>query len=123
MGSHWSMCQNLNTWGVLDESGTDEVVFWRKVVSGRKVAGTIRSLVNARGLQLECASVLYDALLMPVLIYCSDTMIWKRKKRSRIRAVQIDNLRGLLGIRRMDKVPKVLVINLCGGMKELIKFD
>ena len=28
----------------------------RKVTSGRKVTGAIRSLVNARGLQLECGS-------------------------------------------------------------------
>ena len=37
---------------VLDESGTDEAKCSRKVTSGRKVAGAIRSLVNARGLQL-----------------------------------------------------------------------
>ena len=30
-------------------------------------------------------------------------MLWKENERSRIRAVQIDNLRGLLGIRKMDK--------------------
>ena len=42
---------------------------------------------------------------MPALKYCSETMIWKEKERPRIRAVQMDNLRGLLGIRRMDTVP------------------
>ena len=37
---------------VLDESGTDEAEGSRKVVSGRKVAGAIRSqLANANGLQ------------------------------------------------------------------------
>ena len=35
---------------VLDESGTDEVVWHRKVMSGRKIAGDIRSQVNARDL-------------------------------------------------------------------------
>ena len=39
---------------VLEESGTDLVECSRKVVSGRKVAGAIRSLVNARDLQLVC---------------------------------------------------------------------
>ena len=29
----------------------------RKLASGRRVAGAIRSLVNVRDLQLECASV------------------------------------------------------------------
>ena len=45
---------------VLDESGTDEVECSRKVVSGRRVAGAIRSLVNARSLQLECAWFLHE---------------------------------------------------------------
>ena len=30
-------------------------------------------------------------------------MIWKEKERSMIRTVQMDNLKGLLVIRRMDK--------------------
>ena len=54
---------------------------------------------------------------MPVLTYGSETMIWREKERSRIRAVQMDNLRSLLGIRRMDKVPKVQIRQLCGVMK------
>ena len=37
-------------------------------------------------------------------------LIWRKKEKSRIRAVQTDNLRGLLGIRRMDKVLNALVI-------------
>ena len=74
----------------------------RKVTSGRRVAGVIRSLVNARDLQIECARVLHETLLVPVLMYGSETMLWKEEERSRIRAVQMDNLRDLLGIRRMD---------------------
>ena len=46
---------------------------------------------------------LRESLLVPALMYDDETMIWKEKERSRIRAVQMDNLRGLLGIRRMDK--------------------
>ena len=37
---------------VLEESGTDGAESIRKAVSGRKVAGAIRYLVNARDLQL-----------------------------------------------------------------------
>ena len=42
-------------------------------------------------------------LLLIILLYGSETMVWREKERSRIRAVQMGNLRGLLGIRRMDK--------------------
>ena len=38
-------------------------------MSGRRVAGA-RNLVNTSGLQLECARVLHELLLVPVLMYC-----------------------------------------------------
>ena len=31
---------------------------------------------------LECARVLHETLLVPVLMYGSETMIWKEKERS-----------------------------------------
>ena len=40
---------------LLDESGTDEAECSRKVTSGRRVAGVIMSLVNAKSMQIECA--------------------------------------------------------------------
>ena len=43
-----------------------------KVASGSRVAGTIRSLVSARSLQLEYDWVLSESLLVPVLTYNSD---------------------------------------------------
>ena len=90
----------------MEESGTDGAEWNRKVASGRRVAGVIRSLVNARDLQLECTRVFYETLLVPVITYGSETMLWKENERSRVRAVQIDNLRGLLGIRRMKGLMK-----------------
>ena len=60
---------------VLDESGTDKAECSRKVASRRRVVGAIRSLVNARSLQLEGARVLHESLLVPVLKYGIETMI------------------------------------------------
>ena len=42
-------------------------------------------------------------LLVPVLRYDSETMLWKEKEISMIRPVQMDNLRSLLGIRSRIK--------------------
>ena len=80
------------------------------MASVRRVAGPIRFLVNVRSLQLECATVLHESLLVLVLMYGSETRSW-------IRAVQMDNLRGLLGIRRMDEVPNARIRQLCGMTK------
>ena len=108
------MFRNLNTWDVfLNESGTDEAECNRKAASGRRVGGAIGSLVNARNLQLECSRVLHESLVVPVLMYSSETMILREKERSMIRVVQVENLIGLLGIRRMDKVPNARIKQLC----------
>ena len=104
---------------VLDESGPDGAKCSKKVGSGRRVAGTIRSLVNARDLQLGCATVLNEMELVPVLMYGSEAMLWKEKERSTVRALQMDNLRGLLGIRRMDRVLNTWIRELCGMKKGL----
>ena len=50
-------------------------------------------------------------------MYGSETMLWKENERFRIRAVQMDNLIVLLGIRRMDKIPNARVKEFCGVMK------
>ena len=44
-------------------------------------------------------------------------MLWKEKERSRIRAVQMDNLRSLLGIRMMDRLLNARNRELCGVTK------
>ena len=46
-------------------------------------------------------------------------LLWKEKERSRIRVVQMENFRGLLGIRKMDRVPNVWIRELCGVRKGL----
>ena len=65
---------------VLDESGTDGAECSRKVASGRRVAGAIRSLVNAKDLQLECARVLHETLLVSVVMYGSKQCCGKRTR-------------------------------------------
>ena len=44
-------------------------------------------------------------------------MIWREKERSRIRAVQMDNFRGSLGISRIGRVSNALIREVCGVMK------
>ena len=59
--------------------------------------------------------VFHETLLVPVLMYGNETMLWK--ERSRIRIIQIDDLRCLF--RRRDKVPHARIRELCGVTKGL----
>ena len=55
---------------VFKESGTDRAESSRKVSSGKRIAGAIRSLVNARDLLLECARVLHETFA------CACPFVW-----------------------------------------------
>ena len=74
-------------------------------------------------MQLQCARVLHETLLVPVpvLVPGSDTMLWKEKERYRVRVVQMDNFKVLLGIRRMDRVPNTRIREWFGVMKGVDK--
>ena len=50
-------------------------------------------------------------------MYGSETKLKKEKERSTIRAIQMDNLRVLPGIRRMYRVPNARIRELCGVAK------
>ena len=56
----------------MNESSTDEAEGRRNVVDGGRSADAIRSLVNDRGLQLECARILHESLLVSVLMHGRD---------------------------------------------------
>ena len=88
------------------------------MASGRRRVDVIRSLVKARSLQLQCAKVLNESLLTPVLMFGCETIIWREKERSRIRTVRMDNLRYLLGIRGPECTDKGQWID---SVKECLK--
>ena len=67
MGFVYSTSRNLNIWDVF---WTDGAEYSRKVVSGRRVADAIRSLVNVRDFQFEYARVLHETLLVPFFYIC-----------------------------------------------------
>ena len=60
--------------------------------------------------------VLHETLLVPVLMHGSETMLWKEKEKSRIKDVQMDNLRGFFGIRKMDRVPNARIKVFSDGL-------
>ena len=87
------------------------------MASGRRFVGSIRYLVNAKGLQLEYDRVFHETLFMAVLMYGSESMIRKEKDRSTIKVLQMDNIRGLIGIKGMDKVLNTWIRVLYGVSK------
>ena len=49
-------------------------------------------------------------MLVPVLMYERETVVWKEKERFLIVAVQMDRFRGLLGLRRTGRRPVKIIV-------------
>ena len=58
-----------------------------------------------------------ETLVVPVLMYGSKAMLWKEKKKSRIRDAQINIIKGLVGIRRVNRVPNAWIREFYGVTK------
>ena len=48
-----------------------------------------------------------------LFLYGSETMLFREEEGFRFRTVQMNNLRGLLGIRRVDSIPNAWIRELC----------
>ena len=67
------------------------------MASENRAADAIRPLVNAKDLQLLCARILHETLLVPVLMYGSDTMLWRGLTHGHFMAREAPRLRPFSG--------------------------
>ena len=56
---------------------------------------------------------------MAILLYGSETIIGREKERPRIIAAWIDSLKGLLSIRRVDRVTNAQIRKIWGVIKRV----
>ena len=109
------MCQEFMYLGcVLDESCIDGVEYFRNLVRVRKVMGAIRSFMNPRTWQLECAKVLCEALCSSVILNITEEL-YGRRREDGIRAVQMNDLRHLFGIRSAKCMGERAIESYKGG--------
>ena len=77
------------------------------------MAGAIESLVKARRLSFECNRVVHESMLLLVVMYGSKEMVWSQNYRSEVQTVQMNYLRRVLGVRKIDKMRNEVIIELC----------
>jgi hypothetical protein len=99
---------------VLEKKGGCDRDVNNRVVHGRRVAGIMSKIVNKHGLSVDCSRGLYESMLVPTLLYGSETIFVNERDESRIRAVEMDFLRRSIDVRRLDRVRNVDVREACG---------
>ena len=74
----------------------------------------MKDLWKRRHISNEAKVGMYEGIIEPSLLYGSEAWTLKLHERKRIEAVEMNCLRNICGLRRIDRVPNVEIRRRCG---------
>ncbi|KAF1010546.1 MAG: hypothetical protein GAK29_05048 [Acinetobacter bereziniae] len=86
----------------------------RRVKAGRKASGSLWSVAKNENVSAEAKVAVYKSVVLPTLLYGSESWVCKAQHMSKINAVGMDFLRSVCGKTRMDRVRNEWVRKECG---------
>ena len=93
-----------------------------RITEARKAAGALGSLWKRRNISREAKVGMFEGIVEPSLMYGSEVWVLNKSERKKIEAVEMNCLRSICGVRRIDRVRNEEVRRVCGkersvGMK------
>lgn len=104
---------------MFSEKGSIDSEIDRRVNAGRKIVGSMAGLAKSEALSNKAKLAVYNSVLLPTLLYGSESWVCQAKHKSKLNAVGMSFLRNMCGKTRMDRVENTWVMNEC-GVKEKI---
>ena len=91
---------------ISNDSGMSEEVNHR-IGEARKACGALKDLWKKRHISIEAKVGMYEGIIEPSLLYGCEAWTLKLHERKRIEAVEMNCLRNICGLKRIDRVPNV----------------
>ena len=91
----------------------------RRVNAGLRVVGATSSLSRNLEVDQKCKLAVYESVVVPTLMYASETWVWKGNHRSKVVATEMKYLRSMCGKTRMDRIRNEDIKNTCGVRKDV----
>ncbi|MEL7177812.1 MAG: reverse transcriptase domain-containing protein [Pseudomonadota bacterium] len=88
---------------VLSKYGDMEKEVKERVMQGKRVDGTLESIMRNKKVGLNVKKGLRDSIVLPTLTYGSETWTWNTEQQSKVRAVEMNYLRRACGVSRVDR--------------------
>merc|ERR1711872_65064 len=85
-----------------------------RIGEARKACGALKGLWKKRHISREVKVRMYEGIIEPSLLYGSEAWTLKLNERKRIEAVEMNCLRNIFGLRRIDRIPNVEIRRICG---------
>ena len=98
---------------ILNDSGMGEKVNHR-IGEARKAWGALKDVWKKRHISREAKVGMYEGIIELSLLYGCETWVLNVRDRERMEAVEMNCLRNICGLRRIDRVPNVEIRRMCG---------
>ena len=98
---------------ISNDSGMGEEVNHR-IGEARKAWGALKDVWKKRHISREAKVGMYEGIIEPSLLYGCEIWVLNVRDRKRMEAVEMNCLRNVCGLRRIDRVPNVEIRRMCG---------
>ena len=86
---------------------------------GYRALGALTSLLSNRGLGIKVKKYLYEGVIVPTALYGAEAWGMRRSERRIVNVLEMECLRSLVGVSRMDRVRNEEVLRGAGIEREL----
>ena len=98
---------------ISSDGGMGEEVNHR-ITEAKKAWGALKDVWKKRHISQEAKVGMYEGIIEPSLLYGCEVWTLKVSERKRMEAVEMNCLRNICGLRRIDRVPNVEIRRRCG---------
>ena len=92
----------------------------RRVNAGNMVNGALHSFMNSRKVSNKARLAVHEGVLVPTLMYGSESWVWQKKHESRINAVEMRALRSMLEVKLSDRIRNSEIRKRCGLKEDVV---
>ena len=98
---------------LFSREGKCDLEIERRKMAGNRMNGVLRPITSSQNVSMKAKTLLHKAILLPTIMYGSETWTWSKKDESGMNAVEMRALRRMCGVRLIDRVKNERVRELC----------
>ena len=98
---------------VSSDGGMEEEVNHR-ITEARRAWGAMKDVWKKRHISREAKVGMYEGIIEPTLLYGCEAWVMKARDRKRVEAVEMNCLRNICGVRRIERVSNAEIRRRCG---------
>lgn len=92
----------------------------RRVKAGNRVNGALHAFMSSQKVSNRARLAVHRGVLVPTLMYGSDSWVWQKKDESKINAVEMRALRSMCGVKISDRIRNSVIRERCGMKDDVV---